>query len=103
MDDREHRIRKRAHALWEDDGRPDGRHEHHWQQAEEEFNAEIRHVHADTPASAELEAGTGEKYAAAGEAGAVPGEDRAPPSDPHPGSLSDGRHPEAKEGGVDRR
>ena len=35
-DDRESRIRQRAHALWEQDGRPEGRHEDHWQQASQE-------------------------------------------------------------------
>ena len=35
-DDREDRIRKRAHALWEQNGRPEGRHEEHWQQASQE-------------------------------------------------------------------
>jgi hypothetical protein len=31
--EREERIRRRAHELWEKEGRPDGRHEDHWQQA----------------------------------------------------------------------
>ena len=35
-DDREDRIRKRAHALWEQNGRPEGRHEEHWHQASQE-------------------------------------------------------------------
>ena len=35
MDDREHRIRQRAHRLWEEEGRPDGRAEAHWFQAKE--------------------------------------------------------------------
>lgn len=34
--DREHRIRERAHALWEQEGRPEGRHEDHWHQASRE-------------------------------------------------------------------
>jgi len=29
----EHRIRARAHQLWEDEGRPEGRAEHHWYEA----------------------------------------------------------------------
>ena len=37
-DDREHRIRERAHDLWQAEGRPDGRHERHWLAAEEEFD-----------------------------------------------------------------
>ena len=35
-DDREDRIRKRAHALWEQNGRPEGQHEEHWHQASQE-------------------------------------------------------------------
>ncbi len=31
--DREHRIREHAHAIWEREGRPEGRHEEHWRQA----------------------------------------------------------------------
>ncbi|MEY4983362.1 MAG: hypothetical protein RIR62_1628 [Pseudomonadota bacterium] len=33
------RIRKRAHELWEREGRPEGRHEAHWQQAMQEITA----------------------------------------------------------------
>jgi hypothetical protein len=29
----ETKIRERAYQLWEDEGRPEGRHEHHWFQA----------------------------------------------------------------------
>jgi|tagenome__1003787_1003787.scaffolds.fasta_scaffold20593747_2 hypothetical protein len=29
----EHLIRARAHQLWEQEGRPDGRAEHHWREA----------------------------------------------------------------------
>ncbi|MCK0208679.1 DUF2934 domain-containing protein [Starkeya koreensis] len=35
MDEREHRIRERAHRLWEEEGRPDGRADSHWFQAKE--------------------------------------------------------------------
>ncbi|MFK8252795.1 DUF2934 domain-containing protein [Ancylobacter terrae] len=35
MDEREDRIRERAHKLWEEEGRPDGRAEAHWFQAKE--------------------------------------------------------------------
>lgn len=34
------RIRARAHALWERDGRPQGRHIDHWQQATREIAEE---------------------------------------------------------------
>lgn len=32
-DDREHQVRQRAYALWESEGRPEGRHEEHWHRA----------------------------------------------------------------------
>lgn len=36
MDDREERIRKRAHAIWEEEGRPEGREYSHWLRARAE-------------------------------------------------------------------
>ena len=33
MDDTEQRIRERAHRLWEEEGRPEGRELDHWEQA----------------------------------------------------------------------
>lgn len=36
QDDRENRIHERAHAIWEQEGRPEGRHADHWIQAEQE-------------------------------------------------------------------
>ncbi|MBS7544743.1 DUF2934 domain-containing protein [Ancylobacter oerskovii] len=35
MDEREEHIRRRAHRLWEEEGRPEGRAEQHWFQAKE--------------------------------------------------------------------
>jgi hypothetical protein len=35
-DDRENRVRDHAHALWEDEGRPEGRALDHWLKAESE-------------------------------------------------------------------
>ena len=32
-DDREHQVRQRAYALWESEGRPEGRHDEHWHRA----------------------------------------------------------------------
>ncbi|KQZ15203.1 hypothetical protein ASD44_14930 [Mesorhizobium sp. Root554] len=40
FDDKQDRIRKRAHAIWENEGRPDGAHERHWHQAATEIDAE---------------------------------------------------------------
>ena len=39
--DREHRIRERAHAIREHEGRPHGRHEDHWHQASQEIGDEL--------------------------------------------------------------
>ncbi|WP_342643669.1 DUF2934 domain-containing protein [Rhodoligotrophos ferricapiens] len=33
MGDREQRIRERAHQIWEQEGRPEGRHDEHWERA----------------------------------------------------------------------
>ena len=38
--DREERIRARAYAIWEREGRQEGSHEAHWQQAETELRDE---------------------------------------------------------------
>ena len=35
--EREDRIRQRAHQLWEEQGRPEGRHDEHWSQASSEI------------------------------------------------------------------
>lgn len=37
-DDREERIRKRAHELWEAAGRPEGKQDEHWFQATREID-----------------------------------------------------------------
>ena len=41
-DDRQHRIRQRAHAIWESHGRPHGRDREHWDQATREVDAVAR-------------------------------------------------------------
>ena len=33
QNEREERIRERAHGLWEQDGRPEGREKEHWERA----------------------------------------------------------------------
>lgn len=38
--DREQAIRERAYALWEEEGRPDGRHVDHWLRAKAEIDLE---------------------------------------------------------------
>ncbi len=49
---REEKIRQRAHALWEREGRPHGAHDRHWHQATSEVDAE------DATAAGEPAAGT---------------------------------------------
>jgi len=39
-DDKQERIRQRAHAIWEQAGRPEGAHQRHWDQASSEIEAE---------------------------------------------------------------
>jgi hypothetical protein len=36
----EERVRRRAHEIWEREGRPEGRHDQHWQQAKDELAVE---------------------------------------------------------------
>ena len=40
-DEREDRVRQRAYRLWEQAGRPHGRHEDHWHQASQEVGDEL--------------------------------------------------------------
>ena len=40
MSGREQKIRERAHALWEQEGRPEGREHHHWQLATREIDGQ---------------------------------------------------------------
>jgi hypothetical protein len=40
MDDRNEKIRKRAHEIWEEEGRPEGREYSHWLRARAEIDAE---------------------------------------------------------------
>lgn len=49
-------IRQRAHSLWEQDGRPNGRAEDHWHTAERQIQAEreAQHPPEDTSRPPEL-------------------------------------------------
>ncbi|MBN9056611.1 DUF2934 domain-containing protein [Shinella sp. NM-101] len=40
MDDHDERIRKRAHEIWEEEGRPEGREYSHWLRARADIRAE---------------------------------------------------------------
>jgi hypothetical protein len=52
--DLEEMIRQRAHEIWEQEGRPHGRHEEHWQRAAGEITQELERIKsAHTPATAE--------------------------------------------------
>ena len=42
--DKERRIRERAYAIWEREGRPQGRDSEHWKEAEAEIAAEVEPV-----------------------------------------------------------
>ncbi|MBS7696513.1 MULTISPECIES: DUF2934 domain-containing protein [unclassified Chelatococcus] len=52
MDERERRIRERAHRLWEEEGRPEGRAESHWFQAKEIVAIEEGHPEMLKPVEA---------------------------------------------------
>ncbi len=38
-EDRETKTKERAFKIWEEEGRPEGRHEEHWDQAEKELSS----------------------------------------------------------------
>ncbi|ESX18254.1 DUF2934 domain-containing protein [Mesorhizobium sp. M1148] len=40
-DDKQDRIRQRAHEIWEKAGRPEGAHQEHWEQATAEFDGAV--------------------------------------------------------------
>ena len=44
LQEREDLIRQRAHAIWESEGCPDGRHEEHWARAEADVASEVQDV-----------------------------------------------------------
>jgi len=46
MDEREEKIRERAFRIWEEEGRPHGRHAEHWRRAESEVAEERVRTHA---------------------------------------------------------
>jgi hypothetical protein len=55
---KEERIRTRAHEIWEREGRPEGDHERHWQQAMREIEEEDA-VGQTGPAESGLDADLG--------------------------------------------
>lgn len=48
--DREARIRHRAYEIWEQEGRPEGRHDEHWQRARHEVDQASEPVSASAAA-----------------------------------------------------
>ena len=69
-DDRQHRIRQRAHAIWESHGRPHGADREHWDQATREVDAEDAAANKK-PASAAVKPKAAAKPAAAPKAPAA--------------------------------
>jgi hypothetical protein len=61
------RVRERAHAIWEREGRPEGGAERHWAQAEEELRAEAPDAGAAPASTAGTETWTGPGGAVGGE------------------------------------
>jgi hypothetical protein len=55
--EREERIRQRAYAIWEREGKPDGREAEHWEKAAAEIDAERESTEAMTGAAETAEAG----------------------------------------------
>ncbi|UDL89556.1 DUF2934 domain-containing protein [Mesorhizobium sp. PAMC28654] len=76
--DRQERIRKRAHQIWIDEGKPFEQHERHWEQAIADINKEDANgsgVH-----SGAASAGATEQVAGAGPALAEHSKDAAKPA-----------------------
>lgn len=62
---RDEYIRERAYQIWEKEGRPDGHHDRHWQQAAEEWSTAEAAYHKGGSASADQGAGAGSEELAA--------------------------------------
>lgn len=77
--DREDHIRERAYQIWEKEGRPDGAHERHWQQASDEWDAAEKAYREEGPASL----GSNESGVSSGlqPGGTTPGGGQAPGAD----------------------
>jgi hypothetical protein len=70
-DDRQHRIRQRAHAIWESHGRPHGHDRDHWDQASREIDAEDAAAKKPSRAAAAAKPKAAAKPAAASKAPAA--------------------------------
>jgi len=56
MSDMNERIERRAHEIWEREGKPHGKHDEHWAQAEAEIRAEGEAGKRDKPAKSKATA-----------------------------------------------
>ena len=84
-DERRRRVEQRAHAIWEEQGQPHGRHADHWRQAEQEIGDDGDDAGAgpteasgedlvgpDAPVAQPVAGGTGGMGSDAGLAGGLP-------------------------------
>ena len=67
-DDRQERIRNRAHQIWLQEGQPAGHHERHWQQATADVDQEDAAGKSAAKKPAKKAAGAGKAKAAPKEA-----------------------------------
>lgn len=58
MDGMEEKIRERAYAIWEEEGRPEGREQEHWERAAREFgHLGDQHRHSGNGLTSSLQSG----------------------------------------------
>lgn len=83
--DREQKIRERAHAIWEREGRPDGRQAEHWEQAAREI-ADEEGEDAGSSDSASRDYGDSAGYGSGGSSldHRAVGDEGAGPDQPNP-------------------
>jgi DUF2934 family protein len=87
------RIRRRAHEIWEREGRPEGRHEEHWARASREVEAEggagppPSAAPDDSPTPTAPDGGATPAQAAAAAAVGAPRTVEAGPPEPRPGAA----------------
>lgn len=94
--DREHRIRERAYALWEQEGRPQGDDLRHWLAALEEFGSESLTEETITENTSvfgepDTTGGVSDVPPQQGKASAKAGKSKAVPSRPASSKITTGR------------
>ncbi|WP_137933786.1 DUF2934 domain-containing protein [Mesorhizobium comanense] len=70
-DDRQERIRNRAHQIWQEEGQPAGQHERHWHQAAADIDREDGAGKSSAKKSAKKATATGKAKAEPKEAKAA--------------------------------